>query len=210
MFNRIMCFLIVCLGLPGLSGAQSVPLPVVDGWHVTKYPISITINDLTKAYVGFELKYQNPDDMNEFVMVIMRSTPVIVKRLSANDRTNITSVFVNFFGDKEEEELLEYLYNEKSDPIINIRWKVAKDPVNNLMVQDGDAMIWFQDYSGEWSVHSGGKIKIELMTGIADFTGDDNYSVGRKYSIDGKVHILKVDSTDLIAIVDKKKNKEKK
>ena len=77
------------------------------------------------------------------------------------------------------------------------------------MVQDGEAVVWFQNYTGEWSVYPGRKIKIELMTGFADFTDDNVYSVGRRYSIDDKVQVLKADSTDLTLVM-KKDKKEKK
>ena len=196
MFYRLMLVVLLILFFPSFARTQSVPLPNIDGWNMEKLPIDIKVSDSVVAYIGFELKYQNPTDPNEFVMVIMRSIPAVVARNESEDIRSFKQTLVESYTQKDEQDIIRVIFDERSDAIIYIKWRTKKDP-RAEKVQDGDATVWFQDYTGEWLVSVGEKIAIEFMTELIINGKEENISVGRKYFIENGFHMWKIDRSDL-------------
>ena len=110
MFYRLMLVVLLILFFPSFARTQSVPLPNIDGWNMEKLPIDIKVSDSVVAYIGFELKYQNPTDPNEFVMVIMRSIPAVVARNESEDIRSFKQTLVESYTQKDEQDIINFAY----------------------------------------------------------------------------------------------------
>lgn len=204
MFLKPILVLLFVLFFSSFTRAQDLPPPPdVDGWIMEKNAIDVKISDEVGVYIGFELKYQNPSDPQEFVMVIMRSIPAIVIRGRVTDTRSFMQTFVENYANKDETDLLKVLYEERSDPIIYIKWRVKEDPRTGNMVQDGDATVWLETNAGERLTSAGEKVSVEFVTELIINGEEKNISVGRKYSLKNGSHILKIDRSDLEAVFGK-------
>ena len=205
----IIALTLVLISAP-LTRAQLPPLPGVDdGWTVEKSIIDVKISDSAVAYLGFELTYQNPNDPYEFIMVVMRSIPSVIVKSNTTDSRSLRQASIANYTKKDEQDTLRVMFQERSDPIIYIKWRVKNDANHEgIMVQDGEAMVWFQNYTGEWIVDdTGKKISVEFITELITNGKDKNISVGRKYSLDDVFQMMKVDRSYLEAILGKGEKK---
>lgn len=201
MFLKPILVLLFVLLFSSFARAQDLPPPPdVAGWIMEKNAIDVKISDEITVYIGFELKYQNPTDPQEFVMVIMRSIPAIVVRSQVTNDRSFIQTFVENYANKDEKDLLKILYEERSDPVIYIKWRVKDDPRTGKVVQDGDATVWLETNAGERLTSTGEKVSVEFMTELIVNGEEKNISVGRKYSLKNGSQILKIDRGDLEAI----------
>jgi hypothetical protein len=171
--------------LPQFRGYASADpdRPDVSKWNLfSKSSISVIVSDKIKYYLGMDLIYQNPDNLNEFVRQIRVITPFVVVKSKKELDKNFIDMMTTYVTDGTQRELMKS-YEVKSDPILFIHWKVADDIERGTKKLDGKDEVWFWNSFGEWVYAQDAKIKFTSTSEIFKETGSEPVIVGIKYSL---------------------------
>ena len=154
--------------------------------------------DAAVAYLGLDVKYQNPADPRESVRVISRHTPLILFKNHPKNEKLFREAATLSYIQKEAQDRLNEL-SSKTDPFLYVQWRTQKDARTGRNVQD--VSIWFRPSDGNWlPVIKNEKVKIEFLSENVGNGKTHNILVGRKYQVGSSYHILKLDRFDLIRL----------
>jgi len=180
------------------------PAPDLTGW--IQEPVSrveITVSDSIHVSLGIEVEYKNPANPNEFVRVIAKHVPLVVREQRMPNNRLISEVMLSMYAERDVNELLGKLSKE-SDPIIFMRWHVKKDPKTGRDAQDGDTEVWFRKNEGDWIFDKNREVLVEFISENVTNGHNRNVMVGRKYSMNGAYHIFKADRKDIVKAMEEK------
>ncbi len=177
------------------------PLPHIENWREiqrTNYEFKIEGEKIIyTAYVGFEIRYQNPENPKEFVQVIKKFTPIISTQKIYIEGGESPNKIVSSYNKKEEQEKLQKRYTE-SDPIVYIKYHLAKDAHTQENILSGEVENWILNQEGIWVYEKGELLHKILLSESADFAVKKNVVTGIKFSIGNNYHILKIYQKDLL------------
>ncbi|OGN02564.1 MAG: hypothetical protein A2651_00070 [Candidatus Yanofskybacteria bacterium RIFCSPHIGHO2_01_FULL_42_12] len=186
-------------GEPARADTPSVP--DISGWIVVSVSrIEIRLSDDAVAYLGLDVKYQNPANLREFVRVISRHLPLVLSKKYPKNQRLFREVAAASSAQKEERDRLNEL-SAKTDPFLYVQWRIQKDARTEKDAQGRDVSIWFRPFDGNWlPVIKNEKVKIEFLSENVGNGKTHNILVGRKYQVGGSYHILKLDRFDLVRL----------
>lgn len=191
-------------GVPVSSqfGGSNPPIPDVSGWKAVNISrIALRLSNFAMVYMGLEIKYNNPADPKEFMLVIRRHIPLpIYKPRRANERL-LSEAAVELYVQKEEEDRLKGVA-DKTDPFLYVRWRTKEDPGTGQDKQDGDASFWFMPADGNWIFFQKEPVETEFLTENVGNGEPHNVFSGVSYQIDGVYHILRVDRSVLAKLLE--------
>lgn len=180
-----------------------VPPPDISGWEVVPISrIEFRLSDTAVAYLGLDIEYteyRNLINTKEFVKVVSRHIPLIPEQKKLNERV-ILDAATALYARKEEQDKLKEL-DEKTDPILYVRWQTKDDPRTGRDIQYGDVDLWFLKPSGECLVAKNEKVGVQFLTENVGNGKPRNVFVGVKYQIGDAYHILKIDRRDVLLLM---------
>lgn len=174
--------------------------PDITSWNVVNISRTVLqVSDVTVAYVGLEVKYSNPTNPKEFIIVIRRHIPLIVSKSKNQNGRSLGEAVIVFYNQKEEQDRLAEV-SKKSDPIIYTRWRTKKNPHTGHDMLDGDFEVWFLSPEGDWVFIKNQEVETEFMTENVGNGKPHNVFSGMKYQVGNMYHIIRVDRNDLLKL----------
>lgn len=182
----------------------SVPAPDISGWElVSDSRIEFRLSDSAVAYLGLAVEYteyRNPADARESVKIFSRHIPLISEQKKLNEEI-ILDAATALYNREEERKRFEKI-DKEIDPILFIRWQTEKNPRTGRSTKDGDVDMWFLASSGECLIDHNEKVSIQFLTESVGNGDPHNVFVGVKYQVGDAYHILKVDRSDVTALME--------
>jgi len=203
--RKILLLVILLIPWPCRAQTASIsPPPDLSGWReVSRSRIEVVISESLNIYMGFDIEYVNPVNPNEFIRVITKHRPSIIKgRNAPNDRL-ISEVVLSRYAERDRAQMTEELFKE-ADPVICVKWRIKKDPRTGKEIQDGDIETWFRVNSGDWLFNKNQEIRVEFLTEHIDGKLNKNILLGRKYSFAGVYNIFKPSRSDIMLAMEAK------
>lgn len=180
-------------------------LPNFSNWTVVSMiRIKLIVSDTTVAYLGVKVEYKNPNDPNEFMVIISRHIPLIISKQQNPNEQLLSQVMVTFDNNKDKQDRLNQL-TQKADPITYIHWRVKTNEFAGISLQDGDVTICFLSPDENWLLIKNQPIQVEFLTENVGNSKSHNVFTGMKYQIGNVYHIVRLDRSDLIQLLEGEK-----
>lgn len=192
-----------CFTSAKASSQDIIRPPNVDDWRVVNVSVlDVRLSDLTVVYLGFQVQFQNPVETDEFILVTNRFRPLIFAKSDPRDDRKFQKAIVNFYTQKERQDILEKRYQE-ADAIIYQRWRVTVDQSTNQLVKNGDVDVWFLTSDGNWKLIKNEKVDIEPVSILRSKDFKQGILAGIRYSVGDSFQIIRAEPVFLIAALKK-------
>jgi hypothetical protein len=108
------------------------------------------------------------------------------------------------YAQKEEDELLNNRSKE-IDHFLHLHWRTKKDFSNSRDILDGDVSIWFLPADGNQRFVKNEPVAVQFLTENIGNGKPHNVFSGMESRIGDSYHILRVDRSDIIKLLEEGK-----
>lgn len=196
MFNKVIVsiLLILSLNVPvALAQQKCLNPPVISSWQqISTAIIHINYTNEAVAYLGYEAEYQNPNNKNEYVIVVARFVAIAsLPPISLNYMPYIE--MASNYIEAEVNKELSRLINKHSDIFLYVYRQVKIDKQNGQVALDGPAQYWLLGSDGNCAYASGTKVSIKDISEPTKNNHEQFIIVGKMYSLNGVRQVLRID-----------------
>ncbi len=206
MFNKkLFLFLLIFLAITPLVRGQTIPdKPDIKDWkEIGSTVFDINLDNGLTAYLGYEVEYQSPANVNEFVIVLSRFVSFVSVPGTKTDKTPYVAI-ANSYLDNETNKALDDLKNNQSDSFLYVHWKTTVDEQTRQVVLEGPIENWLLGTNGIWFYKSGVNVRIKNISEPDRNKPEQFVTVGVRYSLIDVYHVLMVDQEYFLS--DRKKD----
>lgn len=202
MKRAIIGLLFGIFAFPLLARANSPPSPDIQGWILRDIDfIDLKSSDREGIYLGVSVIYENPDNKNEFVLVMKRFISFVSLRGQTLSRGGNPEI-ADSYREVENKRVLEEAQNE-AEPFAYLRWHLSTDPRTGLdFLEDplGDPIeSWLLGSGGEWIYSFTDLILPVLLSEPAADNSEKLILVGKVFYLNGWYHVIKIDQDFLLS-----------
>ncbi len=182
--------------------------PEVTGWTMVSPQsiLDVMIDNYNIASLGLRAVYKNPQNPNEFVMILSRQIVLLSERPKSDGSENqglstLTASAETERHSKNEADALERTH-KAIDPIVFIKWHTKTDEAHNQDAQDGVIEFWLLGQDGNWACKTQVEPDAILRVPITEPSLSNNnrsVTVGFKLSLGDASQVLRLDQDDLKA-----------
>lgn len=194
-----------------MAGALAPP-DIKNFTPILSKELEFRVDDYKTAFVGRVVVYQNPDDPNEFVRVYYRQVAIVSERAKEKNVSETGDRDTNFsnlkYHSQDETEVLGRV-QQATDVFVYVQWRTVRDPRTGRDIRDGFFRSWLLEQNGNWTFAYGYNPDTSPFSEPSKDNPKKRINVGIKFTLNGAVHIVRIDQDDISVSVEEAANEKK-